>query len=95
MMEVSVQMAFVDDRISVRHLVCCCTLLSGRLTLLMRFSVCVNHDSTFDEPRTTLTEDALGANAAAEAGNSCGGMADVLGGYLIVRKGEDKKKACD
>jgi len=35
----------------------------------MRFNVCVNHGSTF-ELRTTLTEDALGANAAADAGSS-------------------------
>jgi hypothetical protein len=43
------------------------------LILLIRLSVCVNHGSTF-ELNTTLTEDALGAKAAAEAGNSCGGM---------------------
>lgn len=35
----------------------------------IRLSVCVNHGSTF-ELRTTLTEDALGAKAAAEAGSS-------------------------
>lgn len=35
----------------------------------IRFSVCVNHGSTF-ELNTTLTDVALGAKAAAEAGNS-------------------------
>ena len=42
---------------------------------MIRLSVCVNHGSTF-ELNTTLTDDALGANAAAEAGSSCGGMAN-------------------
>jgi hypothetical protein len=44
---------------------------------LMRFSVCVNQGSTF-ELKTTLTEDALGAKAAAEAGSSCGGIEEVF-----------------
>ena len=44
---------------------------------LMRFSVCVNQGSTF-ELNTTLTDDALGAKAAAEAGRSCGGIEEVL-----------------
>jgi hypothetical protein len=39
----------------------------------IRLRVCVNHGSTF-ELKTTLTEDALGANAAAEAGSNCGGI---------------------
>lgn len=39
----------------------------------MRFRVWVNHGSTF-ELRTTLTVFALGANAAADAGSSCGGI---------------------
>jgi hypothetical protein len=39
----------------------------------MRFNVCVNHGSTF-ELRTTLTDDALGAKAAAEAGSNWGGI---------------------
>jgi hypothetical protein len=43
----------------------------------MRFSVCVNHGSTL-ELRTTLTEVARGAKAAAEAGRSCGGIGNVL-----------------
>jgi hypothetical protein len=46
----------------------------------MRFSVCVNHGSTL-ELRTTLTEVARGANAAAEAGSSCGGIEELLWGY--------------
>lgn len=62
-------MAVGDDNVSVKHLWCCGTLLRGRLTRFIRFSVCVNHGSTL-ELRTTLTEDALGANAAAEAGSS-------------------------
>lgn len=47
--------------------------MRGRLTRFMRFKVCVNQGSTF-ELKTTLTDAALGANAAADAGNSCGGM---------------------
>lgn len=66
-------MAFGEDRVSVKHFVCWGTLLRGLLTLLMRFSVLVNHGSTL-EPSTTLTEDALGAKAAAEAGNSWTGI---------------------
>ena len=62
-------MAVEDDSVSVRHLWCWGTLLRGRLTRFMRFSVCVNHGSTL-ELKTTLTEDALGAKAAAEAGSS-------------------------
>jgi hypothetical protein len=77
MMEVKVQMAFDDDKVSVRHRWCWGTLLSGRFTLLMRLSVCVSHGSTF-EPRTTLTDDALGAKAAAEAGNSWTGIAAAI-----------------
>jgi hypothetical protein len=73
MIEVSVHMAVEDDNVSVRHLWCCGTLLRGRLMRFMRFSVCVNHGSTL-ELRTTLTEVARGAKAAAEAGRSCGGI---------------------
>jgi hypothetical protein len=70
-------MAVGDDNVSVKHLWCCGTLLRGRFMRLMRFSVCVNHGSTF-ELKTTLTEDALGAKAAAEAGSSCGGIEKAL-----------------
>jgi hypothetical protein len=47
----------------------------------MRFKVCVNHGSTF-ELRTTLTEDARGAKAAAEAGSNCGGIGMVWYGVV-------------
>jgi hypothetical protein len=79
MIEVSVHIAVEDDNVSVRHLWCCGTLLRGRLMRFMRFSVCVNHGSTF-ELRTTLTEVARGAKAAAEAGKSCGGIEEVFCG---------------
>ena len=67
-MELSDQMAFFPERVSVRHRVCCCTLFNGRFTRLTRFRVCVNHGSAF-EFKTTLTVD-RGAKAAAEAGSN-------------------------
>lgn len=67
-------MALGDERISVRQRWCWGTLFRGRFTRLTRLSVCVNQGSTLD-PRTTLTDEALGAKAAAEAGRSCTGMA--------------------
>lgn len=67
-------MAFSLDRISVRQRVCCMTLLRGRFTRFTLLSVWVNHCSGRPDPSTTLTEDALGAKAAAEAGSSCGGI---------------------
>jgi hypothetical protein len=79
MIEVSVHIAVEDDNVSVKHLWCCGTLLRGRLMRFMRFSVCVNHGSTL-ELRTTLTEVARGAKAAAEAGRSCGGIEELLWG---------------
>lgn len=72
-MEVSVQRASGEDKVSVKHRWCWGTLFRGRLTRLMRFKVCVSHGSTFD-PNTTFTVDDLGANAAAEAGSNCGGI---------------------
>jgi len=72
MIEQSVQIAFKDDKVSVRHLVCCDTLLSGRFTRLTLLRVVVNHDSTL-EPSTTLG-DARGAKAAADAGNRAVGI---------------------
>jgi hypothetical protein len=63
------------------------TLLRGRFTRLILFNVAVSHCSGRPEPRTTLTEEALGANAAADAGSSCGGI--VYGVSLLVG---DKKK---
>jgi hypothetical protein len=47
--------------------------LRGRFTRFVRFRVAVNQGSTF-ELKTTLTDEALGAKAAADAGNSCGGI---------------------
>src|SRR5438876_11947766 len=75
--DVRVHIAFGDDRVSVKHLWCCGTLLRGLLILLIRFKVCVSHGSTL-EARTTLTDEALGAKAAAEAGSSCGGMSKQI-----------------
>lgn len=69
MTEARVQMAFGDDKDSVRHLWCWGTLLRGRFTRLTRFNVCVSQGSILD-PSTTLTEVALGANAAADAGSN-------------------------
>lgn len=69
MIEVSVQIALTFESVSVKHLWCCGTLLRGLLTRLMRLRVWVNHGSTF-ELNTTLTELALGAKAAAEAGSN-------------------------
>lgn len=66
-------MAVGDDKVSVKHLWCWGTLLRGRFTRFVRFSVAVNQGSTF-ELKTTLTDEALGAKAAADAGNSCGGI---------------------
>lgn len=66
------QMAFVEESVSVRHLVCCGTLLRGRLILLILFRVAVNHGSTL-ELSTTLHVD-RGAKAAAEAGNNIVGI---------------------
>jgi len=70
------------------------TLLRGRFTRLILFNVAVNHCSGRPEPRTTLTEEALGANAAADAGNSCGGIVyetflDM--GYKEKRPGESRR----
>lgn len=65
-------MAFFEDRVSVRHLVCCATLFSGRLTRLTLLRVAVNHGSAL-EFSTTLGDD-LGANAAAEAGSRMVGI---------------------
>jgi len=78
MREVRVQMAVGDDNVSVKQRWCWATLLRGRFTRFTRFSVAVNHGSTL-ELKTTLTEDARGANAAADAGNNCGGMDRFLG----------------
>jgi hypothetical protein len=73
-------MAVGNDSVSVKHLWCWATLLSVRFTRFTRFSVAVNHGSTL-ELKTTLTEDARGAKAAADAGNNCGGM-DTRSGFV-------------
>lgn len=65
-------MAFGDERVSVRHRVCCVTLLSGRLIRLTLFNVTVNHGST-REFNTTFGDD-LGAKAAADAGSRIVGI---------------------
>jgi hypothetical protein len=79
MMEHNDHIAFGDDRVSVRHLVCCITLFKGLLILLVLFNVAVSHGSALVF-RTTLGAD-RGANAAADAGNRfIGIMIDVGGG---------------
>jgi len=46
----------------------------------IRFNVAVNHGSTF-ELNTTLTDEALGAKAAADAGSNWGGIEEIYGSY--------------
>lgn len=75
-MEHKVQMAFCDDRVSVRHRVCWETLFKGRLTRLTRLRAAVNQGSTLAF-RTTLGED-RGAKAAAEDGSNTVGMIMIL-----------------
>jgi hypothetical protein len=67
MIEQRVQMAFVEDSVSVKHRVCWVTLFNGRLTRFTLFNVAVNQGSTL-AARTTLGDD-LGAKAAADAGS--------------------------
>lgn len=66
------QIALGDESSSVKHLVTCITLFSGRFTLLTAFIRAVSHGSDF-APSTTLHVD-LGAKAAAEAGNNIDGI---------------------
>lgn len=73
-MEHRVQIACGEDRVSVRHLVCCVTLFNGLLTRLTRFKVAVNQGSILAF-KTTLGED-RGANAAAEEGSKTVGIMD-------------------
>jgi hypothetical protein len=70
--EQSVQIAFGEESVSVRHLVCCDTLLRGRLTRLTRFRVAVSHGS-IREFNTTFGED-RGAKAAADDGSKTTGI---------------------
>jgi hypothetical protein len=78
MMEHNDHMALGDDKVSVRHLVCCMTLFKGLLTLLVLFNVTVNHGSALVF-RTTLGAD-RGAKAAADAGNRFIGIMIVVCG---------------
>lgn len=72
MTEHNVHIADGDERVSVKHLKCCGTLLSGLLIRLILFNVAVNHGSTL--VFNTIFGVARGAKAAAEAGNSTVGM---------------------
>lgn len=85
-MEQRVQMAFWDDRVSVKHRVCCVTLLRGRLTRLTLFNVTVNHGST-REFNTTFGDD-LGAKAAADAGSR---IVRILAEWDYVGKAEQRR----
>jgi hypothetical protein len=67
MIEHNDHIAFGDESVSVKHLVCCMTLFKGLLILLVLFNVAVNHGSALVF-RTTLGAD-RGAKAAADAGN--------------------------
>lgn len=59
-------MALAEDNISLRYFWCWGTLFSARLVLLMRLKTRVSQGWTLS--MTTVTKDALGAKAAAEAG---------------------------
>ena len=61
-------MAEGDERVSVRHLKCCGTLLSGLLILFILLRVAVNHGSTL--VLSTMLGAERVAKAAAEAGSS-------------------------
>jgi hypothetical protein len=65
-------MALGEDKVSVRHLVCCVTLFRGRLTRLTRFKVAVSHGSILVF-NTTFGED-RGAKAAADDGSRTVGI---------------------
>jgi hypothetical protein len=67
-----VQIAFVDDSVSVKHRVCWVTLFRGRFTRLTLFRVAVNHGATLVF-RTTFGED-RGAKAAADDGSKTVGI---------------------
>jgi len=71
-------MAFGDDRISVRHLVCCGTLFNGRLILLILFKTAVNQGSTL-LLKTTLTVPRA-AKACADAGSNTAGIMNMCCG---------------
>lgn len=65
-------MALGEDRVSVRHLVCCVTLFKGRFTRLTRFKVAVSHGSIL-VLNTTFGDD-RGAKAAADDGSKTVGI---------------------
>jgi hypothetical protein len=90
MMEQSDQMALGPDSVSVRHLICCCTLFNGRLTRFILFSVWVSQGSTLVF-KTTLTVE-RGAKAAAEAGNNDIGMAAIMWDGKNVSTESKKRK---
>ena len=77
MIEHNDHIAFGDESVSVKHLVCCMTLFKGLLILLVLFKVAVNHGSALVF-RTTLGAD-RGAKAAADAGNRFIGIMIDLG----------------
>ncbi|KAG7124740.1 hypothetical protein HYQ44_001925 [Verticillium longisporum] len=60
----------------------------------MRFRVCVSQGSTL-APKTTLTEEARGAKAAAEAGSSCGGISEDDVGACTPATANKKKRTVD
>ena len=72
MMEQSVQIALGDDKVSVKHRVCCGTLFRGRFTRFILLRVAVSHGSTLEF--RTMFGLPLGAKAAADAGNSIVGI---------------------
>lgn len=74
-------MAFGDERVSVRHLVCCATLFRGLFTLLTLFRVAVSHGSTF--VFSTTFGDDRGAKAAAEAGSKTVGIMTAREGSSV------------
>lgn len=77
-------MAFVEERVSVRHLVCCDTLFKGRLTRLTRFKVAVSQGS-IREFNTTLGDD-RGAKAAADEGSRTVGIMIQCGVISMIRR---------
>jgi hypothetical protein len=93
------QIAEDAPKVSVRNRSCWGTLLRGRLTRLMRLSVCVSHVSTRG-PSTIVGFD-RGAKAAADAGSSCKGIAvsssDTALGcvYVVWTGGRCDAMRCD
>lgn len=82
-MEHNDHIAFGDESVSVRHLVCCITLFKGLLILLVLFNVAVNQGSALVFS-TTLGAD-RGAKAAADAGNRFIGIMELC---VVVQRGK-------